>query len=79
MMVALALYAQLHDSISGYVNRLVPSLPAGTIKALLPDTLLLAFVLVSELWHFAFRLDTFLTIRILNDMEEKFTLVPNRV
>src|SRR5882757_8290667 len=78
MMVALALYAQLHDSISGYVNRLVPSLPAGTIKALLPDTLLLAFVLVSELWHFAFRLDTFLTIRILNDMEEKFTLVPNR-
>jgi hypothetical protein len=77
-MVALAYYPQLHDIISSYVIRPVPSLPAGTVKALLPDALLLAFVLVSELWHFAFRLDTFLTIRILNDMEEKFTLVPNR-
>jgi len=76
-MVALAYYPQLHDIISNYVNGLVPSLAAGTIKALLPDALLLAFVLVSELWHFAFRLDTFLTIRILNDMEEQFTLVPN--
>jgi hypothetical protein len=76
-MVALAYYPQLHDVISNNVNELVPGLPAGTIKALLPDALLLAFVLVSELWHFAFRLNTFLTIRILNDMEEKFTLVPN--
>jgi hypothetical protein len=78
-MVVIALYPQLHDVISKYVNRLVPALPAGTIKALLPDALLLAFVLVSELWHLAFRLDTFLTIRILNDMEERFTLVPNEV
>jgi hypothetical protein len=77
-MVALALYPQLHDLISGYVNKLVPSLPAGTIKALLPDILLLAFVLVSELWSFAFRLDPLPTVRFLNDMEEEFTLVPNR-
>jgi hypothetical protein len=75
-MVALALYPQVQDVVADDLNKLITSLPAGTIKALLPDALLLAFVLVSELWHFAFRLDTFLTIRILNDMEEKFTLVP---
>lgn len=36
-MVALAHDPYLHDIISGHLNGLVPSLPAGTIRALLPD------------------------------------------
>ena len=75
-MVALALHPQLRDSISGYLNTLVPSLPAGTIRTLLPDMLLLAFVLVSELWSFAFRLDPLPTVRFLDEIEANFKLVP---
>lgn len=75
-MVLIALFPRLHEIIAENMHKLVPPLPSGTINALLQDFLLLAFVLISELWHFAFRLDTFLTIRVLNDMEEKFTLQP---
>jgi hypothetical protein len=76
-MVASALYPQLQDNLSNHLNNVIPALPAETIRGLIPDALLLTFVLVSELWHFALRLETFLTIRILNEMEERYNLVPN--
>jgi hypothetical protein len=75
-MVLIAVFPRLHEIIGENIHKLVPALPSETSKALLPDFLLLMFVLVSELWHFALRLDTFLTIRVLNEMEEKFTLEP---
>jgi hypothetical protein len=75
-MVLIAVFPRLHEIVAENVHRLVPALPSETIRLLLQDFLLLAFVLVSELWHFALRLNTFLTIRVLNEMEEKFTLEP---
>jgi hypothetical protein len=75
-MVLIAVFPRLHEIIAGNIHKVVPALPSETSKALLQDFLLLMFVLVSELWHFALRLDTFLTIRVLNEMEEKFTLEP---
>ncbi|WP_409190670.1 hypothetical protein [Bradyrhizobium sp. RDM4] len=76
LIILIAVFPRLHEIVAENVHKLVPALSSETIRPLLQDFLLLAFVLVSELWHFGVRLSTLLTIRVLNEMEEKFTLEP---
>jgi hypothetical protein len=76
LMVLLALSPRLQGLLSNEVHAIVPAAPADKVGPLLPDFLLLVFLVVSELWYFAVRLRTLLTIRLLNEMESRFTISP---
>jgi hypothetical protein len=43
---------------------------------LLPSLLFMTFVLISEIWHFAYRLQTFLAIRIIRGLEGDYSISP---
>jgi hypothetical protein len=76
LMIVVALSPRAKDAISSWVDDKVPGVPPGSTKSLLPDILLLVFIAISELWHFALRLKTAVSIRVLNDLEDNFVIEP---
>jgi hypothetical protein len=77
LMLATAFNPPLSDAISEWAERHLP-VPRGSIRPLFQDFLLLAFVMISESWHFALRLKTFLAVRLLTDLETTYSLRPKR-
>lgn len=51
-------------------------LPSDKAEALLPDFLLLLFVLVSEIWIWTLRLQMWSIIRAIDVLEERYTIKP---
>ena len=76
LMIIIALSPRAKDTISSWVDGKVPGMLPGSTKPLLSDVLLFVFIAVSELWHFAFRLKTALSIRVLNELKDNFAIVP---
>lgn len=52
LMIIVALSPGAKDVISSLVDDKVPGIPPSSIKRLLPDILLFAFIAASEVWHF---------------------------
>jgi hypothetical protein len=77
LMLVTAFYPLLEDAMSEWAEQHLP-VPQGSIRPLFQDFLLLAFVLISEVWHFALRLKTFLAVRLLTDLETTYSLRPKR-
>jgi hypothetical protein len=53
-------------------------LPANTIHALLPASLILLYVLTAESWIWFKRLELTFTLRAIRKLRERFTLKPVR-
>lgn len=60
---------RLLSALSFYVN-------THAMSSLVQDFLLLTFIMVSEVWHWLFRLRTYWTIRVVSDLEDGFTIRP---
>ena len=75
LMLVTAFDPPLEDTISHLVEGHLP-VPAGSIRLLFQDFLLLCFVLISEVWHFALRLRTFLAVQLLSKLETSYSLKP---
>jgi hypothetical protein len=75
LMLVIAFDPPLEDAISQWTERRLP-VPAGSIRPLCQDFLLLCFVLISEVWHFTLRLRTFLAIQLLSKLETGYSLRP---
>ena len=65
----------LGQTMSQWAEQRLP-LPQGSIAPLFQVILLLVFVFVSEVWHFALRLRTYLTLQTLSDLEAGYSLRP---
>jgi hypothetical protein len=76
MMVAIAAWDRLAFGIAGLVHRALAGVPIEQIRALLPDALLLLFVIVSEIWNFLLRADTWVTLRAIRSLETRYSLAP---
>ena len=74
LMVLMAISGRSRDFVSSEAHVLLPAVPFDAIRSLLPDFILLMFLLVSELWLFAVRLKTLIALRLLNDMEHRFEI-----
>ena len=74
LMVLMAISGRSRDFVSSEAHVLLPAVPSDAIRSLLPDFILLMFLLVSELWLFAVRLKTLIALRLLNDMEHRFEI-----
>jgi hypothetical protein len=75
LMLVTAFDPPLEDAISQWTEHRLP-VPAGSIRPLFQDFLLLCFVMISEVWHFTLRLRTFLAIRLLSKLETSYSLRP---
>jgi hypothetical protein len=76
LMILVALSPRLKEFVSEEVHAAVSAIAPESMNPLLEDFLLLLFVLVSEVWHFALRLQTYLSIQLLNRMEEEYLIRP---
>jgi hypothetical protein len=77
LMLVTAFDPSLADAISQWTEHHLP-VPAGSIRPLFQDFLLLCFLLISEIWHFALRLKTFLAVQTLSELEASYSLRPKR-
>jgi hypothetical protein len=76
LMIIVAVSPSAKDMISSWADGKVPGVPLGSTRPLLPNILLFIFVAVSELWHFALRLRTVISIRVLNQLEDNYAIEP---
>jgi len=76
LIVVVALSPRVKDALAGALYVLIPAVEPSKVRALIPDLLLLLFVLVSEVWHFAVRLQTMLTLKLLDKLEDRFSIRP---
>jgi hypothetical protein len=76
MMIVVALSPRLKEFVSVEIHSAISAIALESMNPLLEDFLLLLFVLVSEIWHFAVRLQTLLSIRLLNGMEKEYEIKP---
>src|SRR5215510_2648780 len=75
-MIVIALSPHAKDVIAEWLASAIRIVYAETIKRLIPSLMFLIFVLVSEIWYFAYRLYTFLAIRIIRGLEEDYSIAP---
>src|SRR5262245_8341675 len=75
-MIGVALSPHAKDVASEWIASAIRIMDAETIKPLLSSLLFMIFVLVSEIWHFAYRLQTSLAIRIIRGLEEDYSIAP---
>jgi hypothetical protein len=74
IMVIAAAFPVLDEWLANKLHRMLPAVAAEAIRPLLQDFLLLLFLLISEIWLFLVRFQTYLTIRLLNRLEAQFTI-----
>jgi hypothetical protein len=77
LMLVTAFNPPLEDATSQWTERHLP-VPAGSIRPLFQDFLLLCFLLISEVWHFALRMKTFLAVQLLSELETTYSLRSKR-
>ena len=77
-MIVLALSPHAKDVIAESLASAIRIVDAETIKRLVPSLMFLIFVLVSEIWYSAYRLYTFLAIRIIRRLEENYSIAPRK-
>jgi hypothetical protein len=75
-MILVSLVPSIKDAVVGVLQRTGSPLLANQsgIGLLLQDLLLLAFVLTSEVWHWALRVRTYWTARVLSDLEDQYVI-----
>jgi hypothetical protein len=78
VMVLVALSPHLKDLFSVEIQNAVSAFTPGSVKPLLQDFLLLLFILVSEVWHFALRLKTYTSISVVNELENEYEIRPRQ-
>lgn len=76
LMMLAALSPHLKDLLSAEIQSAVSAFTPGSVKPLLQDFLLLLFLLVSEVWHFALRLKTYMAINVINELENEYAIRP---
>jgi hypothetical protein len=76
VMVLIALSPRLKSFLSSEAHSIFSAITPDTTRRLLQDFLLLLFLIVSEISYLAVRMRTLLAIRLLNEMESRFTVSP---
>jgi hypothetical protein len=75
-MISSALVPQVKQGIAVAVQKTLHllsfSVPVEQLSLLEPDLLLFFFVLISEVWHWLYRLRTYWTIRVISELETKY-------
>jgi hypothetical protein len=62
------------ESIANGLALAVPGLQAAAINALLTDIFILVFILVTEVWVYLKRAETLISLRVLDDLKQRYSL-----
>lgn len=75
-MILIALLPSTKDAISSWIESRIAGIQPGSIKLQLPNALLFLCIAISELWIFSIRLKAAISIGVLNELEDRFSIQP---